>query len=226
MAPRSVRLLSSLVWVKRAWIRECEKYWCPGWQISHYFGSSESVHGCPCPEKWVPNATRIRLSDQTVGNRLHEVQLHARRPLVVPRITNARRRARMTWARILESFQWGPSKQPCYGVESPGTTLRPPSSQFTEIGGIMFWLNGTRIHSHGRQCSFPQGLDRHDLPKKAQHDPHGVASIVTRLESYRKHMAIIGNNVRNYLFQQLLNWTEWANICQVVICDSEQEAAL
>lgn len=50
------------------------------------------------------HATRIRFSDQSVRNRLHEVQLHARRPHVVPRMTDAHRRARLAWAR--EHLRW------------------------------------------------------------------------------------------------------------------------
>src|ERR1700729_1374980 len=43
--------------------------------------------------------TNVNLSDQTIRNRLHEANLHSRRPAVRPRLTVVHRAARLAWSR-------------------------------------------------------------------------------------------------------------------------------
>lgn len=50
------------------------------------------------------DATGVRISNQTVRNRLHAVGLHARRPNIVPPLTRAHRRARLNFSR--EHAHW------------------------------------------------------------------------------------------------------------------------
>ena len=44
-------------------------------------------------------ATQTNVSVSTIKNRLHEVHLHARRPVKRPKLTRAHRRARLAWCR-------------------------------------------------------------------------------------------------------------------------------
>lgn len=53
-------------------------------------------------------ATGVRVSDQTIRNRLREMNLHSCRPVRRPKLTNANRMARRAWVnqRLAENFQW------------------------------------------------------------------------------------------------------------------------
>lgn len=55
------------------------------------------------------DATGIRLSTQTIRNRLHEVRMNARRPALCPVLTVERRRTRLAWAQEHQGWtldQW------------------------------------------------------------------------------------------------------------------------
>ena len=110
MSTGSVRLLPILVWAKHARYQEHRN--SQRRHVSRRMRSTGTVddrylilfaHPTPFMPSYVlinefRQAIRIRLSDQTVRNRLHDVQLLAMRPFVVPQITNPHRRARLTCA--------------------------------------------------------------------------------------------------------------------------------
>lgn len=119
-------------------------------------------------------ATGTTVSDQTVRNRLHDINLHARRPLRCPPLTRDRRRLRLQWARAHEHWllpEWSnclfsdetrfalvPDNYRLRVWRVPGrpSRLRYPSQRAQQHGGsIMFWagiMHGTRtdiLHIQG-----------------------------------------------------------------------------
>ncbi|KAL3288145.1 hypothetical protein HHI36_002593 [Cryptolaemus montrouzieri] len=74
----------------------------------------------------------VHTSNQTVRNRLHEGQLHSRRPLRVPQLTHGNRAARLDWCQ--EHVNWDQEKW--------ATVLFSDESRFSyypDLGRIRIW---------------------------------------------------------------------------------------
>lgn len=119
-------------------------------------------------------ATGTTVSDQTVRNRLHEINLRARRPLECPLLSRNHRRLRLEWARTHEEWmlpQWRnclfcdetrlalvPDNNRVRVWRVPGrpSRLRYPSHRAQQHGGsIMFW--GGVMHGYRTELIPIQG---------------------------------------------------------------------
>lgn len=103
-------------------------------------------------------ATGTSVSDQTIRNRLHDINLRARRPLHCPMLSRNHRRLRLQWARAHEHWllnQWrnclfadetrlalvpDDNRLRVWRVPGRPSRLRYPSQRAQQHGGsIMFW---------------------------------------------------------------------------------------
>ena len=74
-------------------------------------------------------ATNILVSDQTVCNRLHEVNMRSRRRVVRPPLTRAHRAARLARPGVIWPGQ-GSSGPGCYSPTSPATRYPSTTAEF------------------------------------------------------------------------------------------------
>ena len=74
-------------------------------------------------------ATNILVSDQTVPNRLHEVNMRSRRRVVRPLLTRAHRAARLAWPGVIWPGQ-GSSGPGCSSPTSPATRHASKTAEF------------------------------------------------------------------------------------------------